>query len=201
MRSGPGSSTEHHRPARPLTVPITRSSWSIHLSSPCAYRADFSLQSYSLRTQAPDTLTICGLSPLTNLALAMRQAPDVVPRIRDVGVCSVPISRSATTLRRPSSIATWIRSCRHGAPLELPADHPPLDVTDRMLTTPARLQALPRARICLRRGPRRDAAFPAGFLQLRVFRCRLDDRLRCLRNWCRQWSIGPLHRCVSGTIA
>jgi purine nucleosidase len=38
----------------------------------------------ALRAAPPDGLTICALGPLTNIALALRLAPDIAPRIREL---------------------------------------------------------------------------------------------------------------------
>ena len=38
----------------------------------------------ALLAAAPGTLTLCPLGPLTNVALAMRQAPAIIPRIREI---------------------------------------------------------------------------------------------------------------------
>ena len=37
-----------------------------------------------LRTRPEGTVTICPIGPLTNIAMAMRKAPDIVPRIREI---------------------------------------------------------------------------------------------------------------------
>jgi purine nucleosidase len=38
----------------------------------------------TLRSRPEGSVTICGLSPLTNLALAFRIAPDIVPRVKEI---------------------------------------------------------------------------------------------------------------------
>ena len=37
-----------------------------------------------LRTHPPGTITLCPTGPLTNIATALRKAPDVVPRIQEI---------------------------------------------------------------------------------------------------------------------
>jgi len=46
------------------------------------HAADFLVQ--AIREEAPGTITLCPLGPLTNIALAMRRAPEIVPRLREI---------------------------------------------------------------------------------------------------------------------
>ncbi|MCT4553819.1 MAG: nucleoside hydrolase [Pelagimonas sp.] len=38
----------------------------------------------TLRSEAPGTVTLCPLGPLTNIATALQKAPDIAPRIQDI---------------------------------------------------------------------------------------------------------------------
>ncbi|MBN2114704.1 MAG: nucleoside hydrolase [Acidimicrobiia bacterium] len=46
------------------------------------HAADFLVR--ALREEAPGTITLCPLGPLTNIALALQRAPEIVPRIREI---------------------------------------------------------------------------------------------------------------------
>ncbi len=38
----------------------------------------------TLRSQAPGTVTLCPLGPLTNIAVAFEKAPDIIPRVQEI---------------------------------------------------------------------------------------------------------------------
>ena len=44
------------------------------------HAVDFIIE--TLRRSPPDTVTLCPIGPLTNIATAFRNAPDIVPRVR-----------------------------------------------------------------------------------------------------------------------
>lgn len=46
------------------------------------HAVDFIIQ--TLRAQAPGTVTLCPLGPLTNIAMAFRKAPDIVDRVQEI---------------------------------------------------------------------------------------------------------------------
>lgn len=92
---------------------------------------------------APGEITICSLSPLTNLAMALVQAPDIGPDIRDIvamagayfEVGNITPTAEFNVYVDPEAADIVFRA---GIPLTLL----PLDVTHRMRSTPARLQAM-----------------------------------------------------------
>ena len=94
----------------------------------------------TLRDAQPGTITICSLSPLTNLALAMVEAPDIVPKIAEIvamagayfEVGNITPSAEFNVHVDPEAARIVLES---GAPITLL----PLDVTHQMRTTPQRL--------------------------------------------------------------
>ncbi len=60
----------------------------------------------TLRREAPGTVTLCPLGPLTNIAAAFQRAPDIIPRVAEIVLMAAPISRSATSPPRPNSTST-----------------------------------------------------------------------------------------------
>lgn len=97
----------------------------------------------TLRTAAPGEITICSLSPLTNLALAVVEAPEIVPRIREVvamagayfEVGNITPSAEFNVYVDPEAAKVVLES---GVPITLL----PLDVTHQMRTTTERLAAM-----------------------------------------------------------
>jgi purine nucleosidase len=107
--------------------------------------ADFIVE--TVRRAAPGTVSIVSLSPLTNLALALRQAPDIATRIAEIvmmagayfEVGNITPSAEFNVYVDPEAAACVLGS---GVPITML----PLDVTHQMLSTPerlARLAALP----------------------------------------------------------
>jgi purine nucleosidase len=97
----------------------------------------------TLRAAAPGAITICSLSPLTNLAMALIEAPEIGAGIAEVvamaGACfergNITPTAEFNVYVDPEAADVVFRA---GLPLTLL----PLDVTHRMLSTPARLQAM-----------------------------------------------------------
>jgi purine nucleosidase len=114
---------------QPTTRPSTR------------HGVDFLIE--SLRRAATGEVTICSLSPLTNLALALIQAPDIVRGINEVvamagayfEVGNITPAAEFNVYVDPEAADVVFRS---GLKLTLL----PLDVTHQMLSTPARLKAM-----------------------------------------------------------
>ena len=91
----------------------------------------------------PGTVTICSLSPLTNLAMALVQAPAIAPRITEIVMMAgayfevgniTPVAEFNVYVD-PEAADVVLRS---GIGITML----PLDVTHRMLSTPARLARL-----------------------------------------------------------
>ena len=95
----------------------------------------------TLRSAPPGTITIVSLSPLTNLGLALKKAPDIAPRIREIAmmagayfeVGNITPSAEFNVYVDPEAADLVLRS---GIPITMV----PLDVTHKMLSTPSRLE-------------------------------------------------------------
>ena len=70
------------------------------------HAVDFIIE--AIMDSAPGTLTLCALGPLTNLGQALRQAPEIGPRLREIVLMAVACSKAATPRQRPSSTSTSI---------------------------------------------------------------------------------------------
>ncbi|MDP1576905.1 MAG: nucleoside hydrolase, partial [Cypionkella sp.] len=96
----------------------------------------------TLRSEAPGTVTLCPLGPLTNIASAMLNAPDIIPRIKQIvlmggayfEVGNITPAAEFNIYVDPEAAEIVFRS---GVPLVVM----PLDVTHKVLTTKARVQA------------------------------------------------------------
>jgi purine nucleosidase len=97
----------------------------------------------TLLAEPPGTVTVVSLSPLTNLALALRKAPEIAGRIREIAmmagayfeVGNITPSAEFNVYVDPEAADVVLRS---GVPITML----PLDVTHRMLSTPARLNRI-----------------------------------------------------------
>jgi purine nucleosidase len=102
---------------------------------------DFLIQ--TLRSAEPETITLCALGPLTNIAMALVKAPGIVGMIRELvimgGACfelgNVTPAAEFNIHVDPHAAAIVIDS---GAPITII----PLDVTHQVLSTPPRVAAL-----------------------------------------------------------
>ncbi len=95
-----------------------------------------------LRTEPSGTVTLCPVGPLTNIAMAMRLAPDIVPRIKAIvlmggaiGIGNITPAAEFNIYVDPHAADMVFRS---GAPLVMHG----LDVTHKALVTPSRLKAI-----------------------------------------------------------
>ncbi len=97
----------------------------------------------TLRARPSGTVTLCTLGPLTNVALALRLAPDIAPRIKQIVAMgggffeggNVTPAAEFNIYVDPEAADIVFRS---GVPIILA----PLDVTHKALTTRARVDAL-----------------------------------------------------------
>ncbi|MEZ5666077.1 MAG: nucleoside hydrolase [Alphaproteobacteria bacterium] len=97
----------------------------------------------TIRAAPAGSVTICSLSPMTNLAAALTRAPDIAPRIEALfamagayfEVGNITPSAEFNVFVDPEAAAIVLAA---GIPTTLL----PLDVTHRMLSTPARLEAM-----------------------------------------------------------
>jgi len=100
--------------------------------------ADFIVE--TLLREPPGSVTVVSLSPLTNLGLALEQAPAIAPRISQIvmmagayfEVGNITPTAEFNVFVDPEAADIVLRS---GVPITMI----PLDVTHRMLSTPARL--------------------------------------------------------------
>jgi purine nucleosidase len=97
----------------------------------------------TLRQSEAETITICSLSPLTNLAMALIKAPDIAPRIRDiVAMAGAYFEVGNITPTAEFNVYVDPEAARIVLGADIPTTLLPLDVTHRMLSTRARLQAM-----------------------------------------------------------
>lgn len=95
-----------------------------------------------LRREPSGTVTLCPVGPLTNIAMAMRLAPDIVPRIEAIVLMGGAIGVGNVTPAAEFNIHVDPHAAdvvfRAGVPLVMHG----LDVTHKALVTPARLAAI-----------------------------------------------------------
>ena len=97
----------------------------------------------TLRSADVSTITLCALGPLTNIAMALVKAPDVVGKIREL----VVMGGAGFELGNVTPAAEFnIHVDPHAAAIVVDSGIPitmiPLDVTHRLVTTEPRLAAL-----------------------------------------------------------
>lgn len=105
-----------------------------------AHAVDFIID--TLRSEAPGTVTLCPLGPLTNIATAIRKAPDIVARIQEIvlmggayfEVGNITPAAEFNIYVDPEAADIVFKS---GVPLTVM----PLDVTHKALTTRPRIEA------------------------------------------------------------
>ncbi|MFT3689246.1 nucleoside hydrolase [Paenirhodobacter sp.] len=98
---------------------------------------------HTLRREPPGTVTLCPLGPLTNIATALRRAPDIAPRIRQIvlmggayfEVGNITPAAEFNIHVDPEAAEIVLKS---GVDVVMV----PLDVTHRVLTTRARIAAI-----------------------------------------------------------
>jgi purine nucleosidase len=95
-----------------------------------------------LRAQAPGTLTLCPTGPLTNIAIALRKAPDVVPRIKEIVLMGGAIGLGNVTPAAEFNIYVDPHAAKVVFEAGVPLVMLGLDVTHQALVTPERLQAI-----------------------------------------------------------
>lgn len=105
-----------------------------------AHGVDFLIR--TLRDNPAGTVTLCPLGPLTNIATALQQAPDIAPRIKEIvlmggayfEVGNITPAAEFNIYVDPEAAEIVFKS---GVPLTVM----PLDVTHKVLVTPARSAA------------------------------------------------------------
>ncbi len=97
----------------------------------------------TLRAASDGEITICSLSPMTNLAMALVQAPDIASRIRQV-VAMAGAYFEVGNITPTAEFNVYVDPMAADIVLNAGVKTTllPLDVTHRMLSTPARLAAM-----------------------------------------------------------
>ena len=95
-----------------------------------------------LRTRPAATVTLCPVGPLTNIATAMRKAPDVVPRIREIVLMGGAIGEGNITPAAEFNIYVDPHAAEAVFEAGVPLVMLGLDVTHQALVTPERLDAV-----------------------------------------------------------
>ena len=95
-----------------------------------------------LRGRPAGTVTLCPTGPLTNVAMALTKAPDVVPRVREIVLMGGSIGLGNTTPSAEFNVYVDPHAAKvvfeSGVPLTMMG----LDVTHQAIVTPARLDAI-----------------------------------------------------------
>jgi purine nucleosidase len=94
----------------------------------------------AFRAAEPGAITLCTLGPLTNVALALRQAPDIAPRIKEIVMMAgayfeggnITPTAEFNVYVDPEALAEVMAA-------DIPVVMMPLDVTHKALMTPERL--------------------------------------------------------------
>jgi purine nucleosidase len=87
------------------------------------HAVDFLIE--TLRREAPGTVTLCPLGPLTNIATAFRRAPDIVDRVEEIVLMGGGFFEGGNITPAAESTSTWTPRPRHRSALRpLRHDHP-----------------------------------------------------------------------------
>jgi purine nucleosidase len=95
-----------------------------------------------LRAHASGTVTLCPSGPLTNIAIALRKAPDVAPRIREIVLMGGAIGLGNVTPAAEFNIYVDPHAAEVVFEAGVPLVMLGLDVTHQALVTPGRLQGI-----------------------------------------------------------
>ncbi|MFT7722660.1 MAG: nucleoside hydrolase [Roseateles sp.] len=105
------------------------------------HAADFIVQ--VLRERAPGTVTLCPLGPLTNIALALRRAPDVAARIRRIVLMGGGFFEGGNvTPAAEFNLYVDPQAAHEVFTSGVPITMAPLDVTHQALTRADRIAAI-----------------------------------------------------------
>jgi purine nucleosidase len=92
--------------------------------------------------QASDPITLATLGPLTNLAIALIQAPQIIPHIKEVVLMGGATSQGNVTASAEFNLYVDPHAAHIVFTSSLPLTMIGLDVTHKVLTTPERLQQI-----------------------------------------------------------
>ena len=105
------------------------------------HAVDFIIQ--TLREREAGTVTLCPLGPLTNIALALRRAPDIAPRIRRIVLMGGGFFEGGNvTPAAEFNIYVDPQAAHEVFTSGVPITMAPLDVTHEVLTTARRIDAI-----------------------------------------------------------
>ncbi|AUQ66956.1 nucleoside hydrolase [Phaeobacter inhibens] len=115
--------------------------WDPTMPLAAAHGVDFIID--TLRREAPGTVTLCPLGPLTNIAAAFQKAPDIVDRVQEIvlmggayfEVGNITPAAEFNIYVDPEAAAAVLTS---GVPITMM----PLDVTHKALATRARVEKI-----------------------------------------------------------
>ncbi|UWS05185.1 nucleoside hydrolase [Phaeobacter inhibens] len=115
--------------------------WDPTMPLAAAHGVDFIID--SLRREAPGTVTLCPLGPLTNIAAAFQKAPDIADRVQEIvlmggayfEVGNITPAAEFNIYVDPEAAAAVLTS---GVPITMM----PLDVTHKALATRARVEKI-----------------------------------------------------------
>ncbi|MFV1495933.1 nucleoside hydrolase [Phaeobacter sp. JH20_02] len=115
--------------------------WDPTMPLAATHAVDFIID--SLRREAPGTVTLCPLGPLTNIATAFQKAPDIVARVQEIvlmggayfEVGNITPAAEFNIYVDPEAAAVVLSS---GVPVTMM----PLDVTHKALATRPRIEAI-----------------------------------------------------------
>jgi purine nucleosidase len=97
-----------------------------------------------LRSHPAGTITLCPMGPLTNIAMALRKAPEIAPRIREIVLMGGAIGEGNTTPAAEFNIYVDPHAARVVFEAGVPLVMLGLDATRQALLTPERVQAIGR---------------------------------------------------------
>jgi purine nucleosidase len=95
-----------------------------------------------LRARPPGSVTLCPVGPLTNIAMALLKAPDVVPRIREIVLMGGAIGLGNVTPAAEFNIYVDPHAAKVVFEAGVPLVMHGLDVTHQALVTRERLEAI-----------------------------------------------------------
>lgn len=104
------------------------------------HAVDFLIE--TLRAEAPGEVTLCPLGPLTNIATALQRAPDIAPKIAEIVLMGgAYFEVGNTTPAAEFNIHVDPQAAEIVFKSGIPLVVMPLDVTHKVLTTRARVEA------------------------------------------------------------
>ena len=97
-----------------------------------------------LRSHPAETITLCPMGPLTNIAMALRKAPDIAPRIKEIVLMGGAMGEGNTTPAAEFNIYVDPHAAKVVFEAGVPLTMLGLDVSRQALLTSDRLEAIRR---------------------------------------------------------